>query len=213
MKTLKILLFLCATSLLHGSWFDWFYHTVPSKATQFDCPYKCGKWGTESIRTVEWQAILFLWEVDRLSYALQEKPFPYPSPPLNVEDPWYQHFYNSRIILSIPSHISALSGCKRHHHPYRDLVFCFCKEYKPAPIEWITLHHAEDSNNNLAGRCFTRYSDGYLDYFDFCIESSLSLRNLEAIIDCFHSQFDDGISYYREQKFCDLLEPIPIILG
>ena len=85
--------------LLSAGFFDWFYS--PTQATQFECPHECGKWGTESMRKVEWEAVLALWEMDQMGNALSGNGPSYSHAPQSFEDPIFQQFYDKGADLKL----------------------------------------------------------------------------------------------------------------
>jgi len=153
MSFFKLWILVLLPTYLAAGIFDWFY-TSPKQVTQFECPHHCGKWGTEGVRQVEWEAVLALWELDRLGHALKEKEFSYETFPKDMDDRWYRNFYNNGVTLCIDCvtrevHESFFSG------RYID----FKKESKTLSVcDSIDIYHYKDDVGELKGSEFSLQS-------------------------------------------------------
>ena len=64
------------------------FYTDPVTVKEFECPYQCGKPGTEGMRQVQWKGMQVLWELDCLGHAIRGKDFPYSAPPATPFVSW-----------------------------------------------------------------------------------------------------------------------------
>ncbi|MCP5489918.1 MAG: hypothetical protein H7A42_02245 [Chlamydiales bacterium] len=130
-RILLCLLFLQST--LIADWSDRFSSNVPCKK-YFVCPYHCGSWGTTGAREVEWQFILTLWELHRLSAASQNEDFCF-SKPTHFDDPWYQNIFNENLLIT-----SNAVNCSER-------------------LNWNIEHHDEDGAHQGKTFHWTYYTD------------------------------------------------------
>ena len=168
MRLFKLLLLTLLPIYLSAGFFDWFY-TSPNQVTQFECPHECGKWGTESMRKVEWEAVLAIWELDHLGHALKGEEFSYMQLPKDMNDQWYRDFYSNGVTLSIDfiAREAYKSYWSREYVDFKDIINTF------SACESISVYHYKDDLGELKGRAFSlsaycmengKYSDCCEDY-------------------------------------------------
>jgi hypothetical protein len=173
--------FLCILPiyLFPWSWPSWF--ASPSEKTDFLCPHHCGEWGSDSIRTLEWQFVQCLYDADKLHHFIEYnyeefERYPNDIQPLNppfIERPenfqsnWYQ-----KMLLSYKSGRLVISnnyGC-----------------YDGWQIFW-KIEHVDQPNGEHQGKVFHRikYKDCYFngitadDYVDYDDEEEDEFDKLE----------------------------------
>jgi len=103
---MNLLRLILIVSLFPASIFPWSWFSNPTVAEKvdFDCPHRCGKWGSESIQALEWQFVLCLYEADKLQKFIQKNELEYFDDPKhyslvepqlmphpeNFQSEWYQ---------------------------------------------------------------------------------------------------------------------------
>ena len=68
----RVFLCMLPVYLFSWSWSDWF--ASPKEKVDFMCPHHCGEWGSETIRSVEWQFVQCLYDAYKL-HNFAEKNF------------------------------------------------------------------------------------------------------------------------------------------
>ncbi len=146
-----------------GGFFDWGKEPLhESKKSKFDCPYDCGKWGSQSVRILEWEFVQCLYKAYEMTYFIEDNylkrksaypfrvrysadfiPDDIPNPfgsPLNFQSSWYQKILDEDTVT-----ILCLSECSPDSHG--------CEYGKSALWK---IKHFEDENNNHIGKEFVR---------------------------------------------------------
>ncbi|WP_194847230.1 tetratricopeptide repeat protein [Candidatus Neptunochlamydia vexilliferae] len=184
-KLLPVVLF---PSILLAGIFDWFF-SDEQMVTQFECPHRCGEWGSEGMQKVEWQAVLALWELDRLSYACQNIPFSY-ALPISLDDPWYRALCDGWIRLSGGSFTTYFGGDDE------------------GPVMYWGIKHGENEKGNYEGATFwVEYypfstEKNEYDYEDFEVRSLKTIKRLNTCI--FSSLIDNWRFYWNENHGVEL---------
>ena len=165
------------------------YDANEPKATQFDCPHHCGEWGSESIKKVEWLAVLALYEIDKMSCACKNVPFPYHLPPNDEEDLWYKNAYPRWVQVEMPMNSQPLPGCERafpaKHRYDRDRLSCsYCQASDESPAySWCFSHTTREDE----GREGTTFEGEYV-YYNYLHNQSPE----EEFISYWDIAFDDS---------------------
>jgi len=193
-------LFLLFPVFLNASLTDWFFETQPGQPTTFHCPHQCGEWGSESIRKVEWLAVLALYEIDKMGFACKDVTFPYHLPPNDKEDLWYKNAYPRWIQVEMPMNSQPIPGCKRAfpitHRSYLDRLsscsYCQASEESPA-YSWCFSH----TTRGDIGREGTTFEVEYV-YYNYLHNQPPE----DDFVDCWDIAFDDSKSVFL---FSDLV--------
>ena len=145
---------------LHAGWFDWLYVSTPP-TIQFECPYNCGKWGSESVHKVEWLGIQALYEFDKMGYACRGDPFPYVHLPTNEKDSWYLEDYPSQIEIRMVTSLDSIEGCWRAHYlsNKKPSYKCCCKGFKSIPLQGWEIYQISDEEKDKKGILFHNFFD------------------------------------------------------
>ncbi len=207
MYLFKISLLALIPAYLSAGFFDWFY-TSSNKVTQFECPNHCGKWGTEGMRQVEWEAVLALWELDRLGHALKGEEFPFQELPKSLNSPWYQNFKEKGVSVSLE--IVSKKVITENKSFYDEIYYSSkdCDFIKFFDV-W-TIDHILDVNGDLQGIEYTKWlwnetddeddeDDEYTEYrFNSLKEINRFCTDIHNVLFPFYRQYVDD--FYK----CDI---------
>ncbi|MBI3211803.1 MAG: hypothetical protein HYZ47_03865 [Simkania negevensis] len=182
--TLFLFLLFVVSFPLMASSSNWSLWDKP-KATQFECIYNCGKWGSASIREVEWHFVLALWDYQRIiELSAGSQPYPYlPNNSIveNVDVSCSDGGMSSRTCYSFPFYTGNpyfinLPPPPKQMDPvwYKKLRTCpfwpsknisrdhvnvgidFPFPFLYSATDWVIIDHEDQSSRQLLGRGFKK---------------------------------------------------------
>ncbi len=125
----------------------------------FECAHHCGEWGTESIRSLEWQFVQCLYNAHEMSYYIAENhikrrrgrssSISYPdfvpieialshSRPVNFSSKWYQKIINEHYFVYLSDGLPDRWGCTG------------------SKIAYWQIQHIDNEKGAHIGKCFAR---------------------------------------------------------
>ena len=156
-------LVLIVTDFMEATGSDWPTGAGSNTATVFACPHRCGEFGSQSIREVEWEFILLMYQADLISSFFKRNSEPYYEITSSIIEPlWTQFSYEKPLDLHSEwvkemlrygaengvGRLTCGDGNIELESDYESIFpLCAQNHHAPSAFYHMTLHHFQSGDH------------------------------------------------------------------